>query len=136
MSVLKSLNVTILSSAFAIGLAMAQNGAPAQNDNAQPTKHSDKNGASTSAHPSDQEIANAQSEALVWVDTSKHVYHKGGSEYGKTKHGKFMSEENAQKQGYHEAKKSAEKQPVPHKGDQSGVDSSIDTHKSTPPKRP
>jgi hypothetical protein len=39
---------------------------------------------------------------LVWVNTSSHVYHKQGSRwYGKTKHGKYLSEQEAIKEGDH-----------------------------------
>jgi hypothetical protein len=41
----------------------------------------------------------------VWVNTESHVYHKAGSRwYGKTKQGKYMSEQDAIKEGDHEAK--------------------------------
>ena len=36
----------------------------------------------------------------VWVNSESHVYHKEGSKwYGKTKHGKYMSEADAVKEG-------------------------------------
>jgi hypothetical protein len=36
----------------------------------------------------------------VWVNSETHVYHKEGSKwYGKTKHGKYMSEADAVKEG-------------------------------------
>jgi hypothetical protein len=36
----------------------------------------------------------------VWVNTETHVYHKEGSKwYGKTKHGKYVSEADAVKEG-------------------------------------
>ena len=41
----------------------------------------------------------------VWVNTETHVYHKEGSKwYGKTKQGKYLSEQDAIKEGDHPAK--------------------------------
>jgi hypothetical protein len=41
----------------------------------------------------------------VWVNSKAHVYHKEGSRfYGKTKHVKYMSEQDAIKEGDHAAK--------------------------------
>jgi hypothetical protein len=44
-------------------------------------------------------------KGMVWVNTASGIYHREGDQwYGKTKDGKFMSEEEAKKAGYHEAK--------------------------------
>jgi hypothetical protein len=44
-------------------------------------------------------------KGMVWVNTASGVYHHEGDQwYGKTKDGKFMSEEEAKKAGFHEAK--------------------------------
>jgi hypothetical protein len=43
---------------------------------------------------------------MVWVNLDSGVYHREGDRwYGKTKHGKYMSEADAQKDGYRAAKK-------------------------------
>jgi hypothetical protein len=49
---------------------------------------------------SDSEIASAKSSGKVWVNLDSKVYHKGGRWYGKTKTGKFMSEDEAKAAGY------------------------------------
>jgi ribosomal protein S17 len=45
---------------------------------------------------------------MVWVNTETHVYHKEASRwYGKTKKGKYVSEEEAIKEGDHADKEEA-----------------------------
>lgn len=48
----------------------------------------------------DAEIASAKSSGKVWVNLDSKVYHKGGRWYGKTKSGKFMTEDEAKAAGY------------------------------------
>jgi hypothetical protein len=45
---------------------------------------------------------------MVWVNTDSHTYHKEGSRwYGRTKKGKYMSEQDAMKEGDHQDKEEA-----------------------------
>ena len=42
---------------------------------------------------------------MVWVNSETHVFHREGSKwYGRTKHGKYMSEADALKEGNKAAK--------------------------------
>ena len=44
-------------------------------------------------------------KGMVWVNTNSGLYHTEGSKwYGKTKEGKYMTEADAKKAGYHLAK--------------------------------
>ena len=54
---------------------------------------------------SQNEIAAARARGDVWVNTQTGVYHKSGRWYGATKEGKFMSEQDAVRAGYHAAKR-------------------------------
>ncbi len=59
------------------------------------------------ATASASDIAAAKTSGMVWVNTGSatKAYHKSSSKYfGATKAGKFMSEADAQKAGYHLAK--------------------------------
>jgi hypothetical protein len=50
------------------------------------------------------QIQSAKSSGMVWVNTESGIYHKGGRWYGKTKQGKFMTEDEAVRAGFKAAK--------------------------------
>jgi hypothetical protein len=55
---------------------------------------------------STQRARSAKGSGMVWVNTDSGVYHKPGTRwYGKTKHGKYMTEADAVKAGYRPASK-------------------------------
>jgi Helix-hairpin-helix motif len=52
-------------------------------------------------------------KGMVWVNTSSKVFHREGDRwYGKTKHGKFMTEADAIAAGFREAKDESKKKPA------------------------
>jgi len=67
---------------------------------AAPAKTSTKSAAAPSKSASDADIASAKSAGKVWVNLDSKVYHKSGRWYGKTKSGKFMTEDEAKAAGY------------------------------------
>ena len=80
-----------------VGPSMAQ--APAATtDQAKSTTK--KKAVEAAPAPTEQEITDAKAKGMVWVNTSTKVYNKEGKFYGKTKKGKFMTEEDAQKAAY------------------------------------
>ena len=73
----------------------------AQTSPATATKAPAKMKAPATPPPTDAEIADAKTKGLVWVNLNTKVYHSASAAlYGKTKHGQFMSEADAQKAGY------------------------------------
>jgi hypothetical protein len=56
--------------------------------------------------PTDAEISDAKAKGMVWANENTKVYHKDDAQYGKTKHGKFMTEDDAKAAGYRMAKAS------------------------------
>lgn len=73
---------------------------------AQTTTKTAKKAKAATTMPTDAEIADAKAKGLVWANENTKVYHKDDAQYGKTKHGKFMTEADAQAAGYRLAKAS------------------------------
>ena len=101
----------ILLTAFVAALSMALPGmAQAPAAKTEQAKSSPKKKAVEAAPaPTAQEITDAKAKGMVWVNTSTKVYHKEGAYYGKTKHGKFMTEDEDKTAGYKAAKETAAK---------------------------
>ena len=77
--------------------------APAAKTTDQTASSSAKKVVEAALAPTDKDIADAKSKGMVWVNTSTKVYHKEGQFYGKTKKGKFMTEDDAKKAGFRAA---------------------------------
>jgi hypothetical protein len=82
--------------------ARPQTGSP---DSQATSSTKSKNAKSESSTPSAPEIEAAKASHKVWVNLDTGVYHKRGRWYGKTKNGKFMTEDEARKAGYKAAKR-------------------------------
>ncbi len=96
---------TILTVVMGACLALSGNAIAAQAS--KPAAADKKTATAATTAPTTQEISDAKAKGLVWVNTSTKVYHKDGQFYGTTKKGKFMTEADAQKEGYRAAKPSA-----------------------------
>jgi hypothetical protein len=58
--------------------------------------------ASTAPVPAGMDCGGGQP---VWINERSHVYHVAGDPwYGRTKHGRYLCERDARKEGYHESK--------------------------------
>jgi hypothetical protein len=68
------------------------------------TKSTTAKTSATATKVSPSDIQTAKAAGKVWVNTETKVYHKDGKFYGNTKHGKFMTEDEAKKAGYRAAK--------------------------------
>jgi BRCT domain type II-containing protein len=88
-----------------LSLSNVSHGIAAQAQSQTTTSTSKKSASATA--PTAQEIADAKSKNLVWVNTTTRVYHNASSSfYGSTKRGKFMTEDDAKKAGYRAASES------------------------------
>ena len=82
----------------------APSAAPASTTSATPAKSSAAVPASTKGAP--VAFVAPPQKGMVWVNTASGAYHTEGMKYyGKTKQGKYMTEADAIKAGYHAAKK-------------------------------
>jgi hypothetical protein len=94
---------------FAFSLASASNQDTSGKSQTAPSTSSSATQAPASkpasSAPSASDIAAAKASGKIWVNLDTGIYHKGGRWYGKTKDGKFMTEDEAKKAGYKAAKR-------------------------------
>jgi len=104
--------MTAFAAAFSMAVpAMAQ--APAPTPTPQAKSSTKQKAVKAAPAPTADQIADAQAKGMVWVNTSAKVYHKDGQFYGKTKKGKFMTEDDAKTAGYKPAKEPVAKKAKP-----------------------
>ena len=79
---------------------------PKQTDGTEKNAPAASASAPTSKTSTTRQAPPANGAGMVWVNTDSGIYHKPGTHwYGKTKKGKYMTEADAIKAGYHAAKK-------------------------------
>jgi len=84
--------------------------ASANPSSSKPEKSSNSSTAKYGNNENEQEVTGTTAQTppekgMVWVNLDSGIYHREGDRwYGKTKHGKFMSESDAQKAGYRVSK--------------------------------
>jgi len=84
--------------------ALAKPQADTSTQQTTPTKTTKKK-ATSAGSASASEIAAAKAKGEVWVNLDTGIYHKGGLWHGKTKNGKFMTQQEAKAAGYKESKR-------------------------------
>jgi hypothetical protein len=88
------------------GAMFGQTAASTADQAPQTTTKTAKKAKAAATMPTDAEIADAKAKGMVWANENTEVYYKDDAQYGKTKHGKFMTEADAQAAGYRMAKAS------------------------------
>ena len=108
---MKLFQMIALGSALTAGLVMAQTpAAPAPATQAAgAAKTAVKEAKVAMPAPTAAQIADAKAKGMVWANENSKVFHKDGEFYGTTKHGKFMTEADAVKEGYRMAKEPQKK---------------------------
>jgi hypothetical protein len=102
--------LAVVSTSVAFAEQAAQSSGSAQGSTSNSTTTTKKKTKQAPPDPSKITQAPGGGSGKVWVNTSTKVFHREGDEwYGKTKHGQYMTEADAVKAGYHEAKKPDEK---------------------------
>lgn len=104
---MKNRSKQLLSLLALLGLSLSLMAIPsfAKSSNSQKSKMA---ASGTQANTSRMTPQQAAAKGLVWVNPKSKVFHRSGDQwYGKTKKGKYMTEAEAVKEGYHEAKRGA-----------------------------